>query len=189
MIWALVIIVASTLVFVYRLERPAQITPMAIVVIIESTVTIVGILYALFIGFAWHYPIFKGWLVRVPDVRGTWVGTLTPLDAAGNPMSQIDCNLVVRQNLFSVTCVLSTERARSQSFAGSAYIDDDSDEERLIYTYRTIPVLADRVKNASRDGTAILTLARKSDLAGTYFTDRCTRGAMTLKLSSRRTKQ
>ncbi len=147
----------------------------------------IGAVFALFIGFAWHYPIFKGWFVRVPDVRGTWAGKIGPLDASGAPLPSVPCQLVIRQRLFSLTCGLETKCARSQSFAASAFIDDDSGEERLVYQYRGIPQLADRRTNPGHDGTAILVLKWATCLEGTYFTDRCTRGELNLTLASRKT--
>ena len=187
LVWGLVLAVALTLFVVYRVEKPENITPISVLVIIESTVTIIGFVYAIFIGFAWHQPIFKGWLVRVPDVRGTWRGQVVPLNTEGQQATPIPCQLVIRQRLFSVSCVLQTMGARSQSFAGNAYLDEDSGEERLVYVYRTNPKLADRVSNASHDGSTILTLTKTDVLVGTYFTDRCTRGELALKLVSRKT--
>jgi len=187
LIWGLVIAVALTLFIVYRLERPEHITPISVFVIIESTVTVMGIVYALFIGFAWHYRFFKGWLVRVPDVRGTWKGSILPLDASGTSLASVPCQLVIRQKLFSISCVLHTRGARSQSFAGNAFVDEDSGEERLVYAYRGIPRLADRRTNPSHEGTAVLVLKERDRLAGTYFTDRCTRGEIALILVSRKT--
>lgn len=188
LIWGLVLAVAATLFVVYRVEKPENITPISVLVIIESTVTIIGFIYAIFIGFAWHQPIFKGWLVRVPDVRGTWHGQLVPLNSEGQQAVPIPCHLVIRQRLFSVNCILYTEGGRSQSFAGNAYLDEDSGEERLVYVYRTNPKLADRVSNASHDGSTILVLRSPEVMTGTYFTDRCTRGELELRLVSRRTK-
>ena len=187
LIWGLVGAVALTLFVVYRVEKPETITPVSVLVIIESTVTIIGVIYAVFIGFGWHLPIFKGWLVRVPNVRGTWRGHVLPLDSEGQQDTPIQCQLIIRQRLSSVNCILHTAGARSQSFAGNAYLDEDSGEERLVYVYRTNPKLAQRVSNASHDGSTILVLRSTDVLVGTYFTDRCTRGELCLSLLSRKT--
>src|ERR1700680_1826248 len=142
LIWALVITIVLTLSIVYFVERPQSITPASVIIVIETTVTIIGVVYGLFVSFAWHYVIFKGWLVRVPDVRGTWRGQILPLDNDGASLAPIPCQLVIRQRLFSTNCVLYTAGARSQSFSGNAYTDEESGEERLVYSYRTNPKLA-----------------------------------------------
>ena len=103
-----------------------------------------------------------------------------PLDPHGQRLEEIRCVMTVRQRLFWVSCVLETDKARSQSFAGNAYLDDDTNEARLVYVYRGWPRLADQKTNPSHQGTTLLALNSDGALVGTYFTDRCTRGELRL---------
>lgn len=184
LLFAIVIVVLLSTLLVYVVERPEHIDVITVVIIVETTVTLVAIVYALFINFAWHLAVFRGWFVRVPDLRGVWTGTLTPLDRDGKELPKINCTVTIRQKLFWVNCVLRTDRAESQSFAGNAYLDEDTSEARLAYVYRGWPRLADRATNPSHDGATLLSQALDGRLVGTYFTDRCTRGLFELRLTA-----
>jgi|GEM_PF-6850584 len=186
LLWVTVAVVLCATAAIYVVERPEHLNALTVLVIVETTVTVVGALYAIFVNFAWHLGMFRGWFVRVPDLRGTWCGTLTPLDPEGQPLGTIACKLVIRQGLFAINCVLATDKAESRSLSGNAYLDADTGEARLVYFYRGWPRLADRKSNPSHDGTALLALRSDGTLAGTYFTDRCTRGGITLSLDKKR---
>jgi len=179
-LYSVVAVVLATTAAIYFIERPEHLTALSVLLIVETTVTIVGVLYALFVNFIWHLRLFRGWFVRVPDLRGTWVGLLTPLDPDGNPLSSIPCAVTIRQKLFSVNCVLRTDKAESLSSSGSAFLDEETDGGRLVYVYRGWPRLADRKTNPSHDGVTLLVLGSDGRLTGTYFTDRCTRGTLEL---------
>lgn len=183
LLWSVVVIVLISTYIVYRVEKPDHINAVTIALIVETTVTIVGVLCALFLNFGWHLRVFRGWFVRVPDLRGVWKGTLTPLDADGKEMNGIDCQVIIRQKLFWMSCVLETDKASSQSLVGSAYLDDDTNVAHLAYVYRGWPQLADRKTNPSHDGATLLTQKPDGRLVGTYFTDRCTRGLLELRRS------
>ena len=183
LLWLTVAVILGSTATIYWIERPEHLTALSVLLIVETTVTVVGVLYALFVNFIWHLPLFRGWFVRVPDLRGTWNGVLTPLDPDGNPLPSIRCSVMIRQKLFSVNCVLRTEKAESLSFSGSAFLDEETNEGRLVYVYRGWPRLADRKTNPSHDGATLLVLGNDGRLTGTYFTDRCTRGTLELSRS------
>lgn len=77
---------------------------------------------------------------------------------------------------------------QSRSFSGSALVEEANDDERIVYSYATDPVVEQRVTNPRSDGTAILLLNRNGGktLSGKYFTDRFTAGAMQLAFHSKK---
>jgi hypothetical protein len=151
---------------------------------IETSVTITAIITAIFATWGWKLRLFRGWLVIVPDLGGCWKGTIKLLADQG-----IDHGAVanIRQTLFRISVRVWTESMKSASYAADIYTEDDSGEQRLTYSYTATPHLRGRASNPAQDGTAKLNiLARAQRLSGTYWTDRCTRGEMTLrKLSGR----
>lgn len=184
LVYCFVLVVLATVSIAYLIERPPALTPASVFVLVETTVTFVGLIYVLFVSFAWHWRIFRKWLVRVPDLRGAWRGAVTPV-VQGQESFPIAATLTVRQSLFIVICVLQTENMTSRSFSGAAYFDENTDEPTLIYSYSSDPLIEQREANPRHDGTAILRLqgAENVSLVGRYFTDRCTRGSMTFSFS------
>jgi hypothetical protein len=182
LLWMVVVFVLLSTYIVYRVEHPDHITATTVILIIETTVTIVGAIYAIFVNFAWHWNLFRGWLVCVPDFRGTWTGSLTPLDPDGKPLQEIACTLTVKQKLHSITCVLETEGSRSQSISGNATLQEETNEALLVYVYEARPKLADLKANPGHQGTVELRMDDAQTLTGTYFTNRCTRGTLCLKI-------
>jgi hypothetical protein len=188
LIWIIVIAVFLIAPSVFFIEKPEHLAPGAIFAIAEATVTILGVLYVLFVLAAWHWRVFYKWFVMVPDLRGTWRGSITPLDASGSSGISIPATLIVKQTLFAISCTLYTANMQSRSFSGSAFRDEASDEERLIYSYSTDPILSQRELNPRADGTAIFSLQREKQkaLIGRYFTDRLTRGTMRMLYHSKK---
>lgn len=187
LLWTVVLLVVATGSIVYLVERPTELNPVSVFVLVETTVTIVGLIYLAFASFAWHWALFRGWLVRVPDLRGTWRGSVTPLALAGAD-PPIAATLLIRQSLFTISCTMYTSAMKSQSFSGSAFLDNVTNDTKLVYSYSSDPMLSERETNPRHDGTAILELeaAAVTTLKGRYFTDRCTRGEMELAFASKK---
>lgn len=153
----------------------------------ETTVTITSLLIACFIGFAWRWRIFAGWLVILPDLGGSWLGVITPLGGDGTLGPPLAAVLVVRQRLLSVSATLWTRKATSSSYAAEVFCDEQSGERRITYSYTSEPQLRYRDENPRHDGTAVLSCANLDRLSGRYWTDRLTRGEIALKKFSSKT--
>src|SRR5439155_14864877 len=41
-----------------------------------KTIPVVLLVIAIFVGYAWRWRIFRGWLVPFPNLNGTWEGTI-----------------------------------------------------------------------------------------------------------------
>jgi hypothetical protein len=172
----------------YRVEHPSHLDAIALFQLIETTVTVVGLIAGAFVAFAWRWPIFQGWLVCVPDLTGTWRGSVVPVTTTAGTATHekpISATIVVRQSSFGVRVTLHTVGMDSRSYSGEVFADDESGEHKLTYSYTTEPSLSSRENNPRHDGTALLSVRAGDvrELVGRYWTDRLTRGEIKVRFS------
>jgi hypothetical protein len=138
----------------------------------------------------WRLWIFKGWLVRVPDIQGTWDGEfqstwINPETKTGiAPRRMI---LVIRQTFHSVSCTMFTVESESLSRAAQIAVEDDSGSVSLSYNYTNRSKAVLRGRSPIHDGAAhlrVISVPTRA-LEGEYWTGRCTTGQMKLNFSSR----
>lgn len=158
---------------------------------LPDVVTIYIVIALIFTKWAWRLSIFKGWLVPLPDLQGTWKGTLTSTwvdPATGQRVLPKEIILVVKQTFSSVSCVMYT--SESESFSTTAQIneDDESSVFRLSYNYINRSKAVIRDKSPMHDGAAILRVITKPDkrLDGEYWTNRKTTGEVKFKFESKK---
>lgn len=149
-------------------------------------VTLFGLAIAWFNYYLWHTWAGR-FLFRwpVPDLRGTWQGSLTPVDlppGVPRPVPPITIYLVMRQTAFALKATLYTAESSSQSV--SAEFSRVGDEMRLVYSYHNEPRLSLQHISPPHLGTASLDMVstRPAELSGYYFTQRLSRGEMRLNL-------
>lgn len=148
-----------------------------------TAATVFGGLLVLFDRYIWHWGVARMGPINwtVPDIRGTWKGTLTPVDVpAGVPQPQPPRTvyLVVRQSAFRVRLTLYTAESFSRSTAAEfTRIDDESE---LVYSYQNVPDLNLQGHSPAHLGTAALELVSTQPvtLKGVYYTQRLTRGML-----------
>lgn len=158
---------------------------------LPNVVTIYVLLALVFTNWAWRLSIFKKWLVPLPDLQGTWKGTLesTWIDPATNQkIPPKDVTLVIKQTFSSISCVMYTDE--SDSFSNTAQIneDDDSGIFRLSYNYTNRSRANVRDRSAIHDGAAILKVITEPEkvLKGEYWTSRKTTGDISVKFISKK---
>lgn len=158
---------------------------------LPNVVTIYVLLALVFTNWAWRLSIFKKWLVPLPDLQGTWKGTLesTWIDPATNQkIPPKDVMLVIKQNFSSISCVMYTDE--SDSFSNTAQIneDDESGIFRLSYNYTNRSKANVRDRSAIHDGAVILKVITEPEkvLKGEYWTSRKTTGDISVKFVSRK---
>ncbi len=182
LIWTIVAGIAATATLVYSLERPERLSVVTVFQLAETVVTVDAALIAIFVNYAWRWPIFARWLVCVPALRKTWEGTVTPIhcDGISAAAEPISAALEIRQTLFHVACIMRTQETTSRSFAAAIFVDPESGERRLSYSYSADSNLRTREHNPRHDGTAVMTIGSGSSptLQGSYWTDRLTRGEL-----------
>jgi hypothetical protein len=165
-------------------EAGGTLTPLAAWHSLDTTVLVAGILCIGFLNYAWHWPLFRGWLVNVPLLYGTWDATIR-LTYQTNEMPSGDEILrgivTIRQSLFCIGVTLTTQRSVSHSFASAFDWSETTQRCRLVYSYSSEPRLRDRIANPRHDGTAVLDIASSTVLEGKYFTDRGSQGEMRLQ--------
>lgn len=158
-VWTAVAGVGITAALIYALERPEHLSRLTIFQLAETVVTVDALLVAVFVKYAWRWFIFARWLVRIPVLPRTWNGTITPIRPGNDTtVTPIAATLEVRQTLFDISCLMRTEETTSRSFAAAVFVDGESGEQRLSYSYSADPNLRARERNPRHDGTALMTI-------------------------------
>ena len=139
-----------------------------------------SVLLWLFDCYVWRFVLLrKLGLLRVPDLNGEWVGTVTSSYCGGDPVQPFPVTIMQRWSTISIT--FETEHSRSRSVAASLRVDNRPAPE-LHYLYVNEPhATAPGTMHAHR-GTATLRL-KGSVLEGDYYTGRDRREIGSLKLT------
>ncbi len=133
---------------------------------------------------AWKWQVFQGWLVHVPNLNGTWRGTLQTNwknPETGVIPGPIDSYLVIRQTLSSISCVQLTKESKSWSSSSSITTNDRDQMKVLDFMYSNKPRISVHDRSLAHDGACSLDIINKGTrkLVGKYWTDRMTKGEMT----------
>ena len=122
----------------------------------------------------WRLQMFQGWLVRVPNLQGTWSGELQSTwgRQGEQDLPPIRMILVIGQTFSSINCTMFT--AESESDSRAARIERDSETKAVTisynYTNRTLPEVRER--SPMHDGAAHLKCVKvpHEALEGEYWT-------------------
>ncbi len=169
-------------------------TPMAInweaIKKLPDVVTIYVVVSFIFTQWLWRWRMFQGWLVRIPDLQGTWEGELqstwvNPETKQGIPSLRMI--LVIRQTFSSITCTMFTKESQSDSRAAKIERDQESKAVTISYNYTNRSKATIRHRSPIHDGAAHLRVVTTPVrmLEGEYWTGRCTTGTMKLSLHSK----
>lgn len=157
---------------------------------LPDVVTIFVAVSFAFTRWMWRWKIFKGWLVRVPDIQGTWAGDfqstwVNPETQQGiPPMKMI---LVVRQTFSTLSCTMFTKESESYSRAAQIAAEKETGAITVSYNYTNRSKANIRYRSPIHDGAAhlrVVTLPHRM-LEGEYWTGRCTTGTMKLEFHSK----
>jgi hypothetical protein len=151
------------------------------------------LLFTLFDRFLWHLP----WILRLgstPDLRGTWLGTLTSeyLDNRGKlQKTQGPVAIVVQQSFSEISITALAEKSRSYSTLARIQ-RQPSGEFNVDYLYSNTPYIPYRDELTNHFGSSqfIVPSVRPVKFTGSYWTDRLSRGALDVSwVSSRRVSE
>ncbi|MBS1725462.1 MAG: hypothetical protein JST51_01990 [Armatimonadetes bacterium] len=136
----------------------------------------------------WKLRFLHPWLVKVPNLNGTYAGTLSSDwtdPQTGNKVGAVDSFISVHQTLSEVTVRLFTEQSASVSVA-SSLADTKDGIWNLVFVYRNEPVLSIQKESRIHHGGARLTVEGKNQgiLIGNYWTDRNTIGELQFEKKS-----
>lgn len=171
-IWVILLIVSGTT-SILDLVSVAKKFPLA--------VTLYAFLAFIFTKWAWRWRIFRGWLIKIPDIQGTWRGSLvsTWVNKNTNDNKPIQAILAIRQNFNRIDCSLYTKE--SSSYSTAAEINKDQGGNLYFsYNYTNRPKVSLRERSEIHDGAAILRIIKSPSYAleGEYWTSRKTTGEM-----------
>lgn len=149
-------------------------------------VGIISIVVTVFNKYLWSLKIFKGWYIKRPDLRGTWKVELKSswVDPKTNEViSPIHGYAVIRQSLTFLSVRLMTKESRSVLVAHSIERQEDDDLFKLVAVYRNEPKIElQGTRSEIHHGSFSLEIHGSPvyELQGYYWTDRGTKGGMTL---------
>lgn len=153
--------------------------------------TPVGIWFATW---GWKCRIFKGWLVLIPNLNGTWEGEFRSewIDPqTGNKIPPKKAYLVIRQTLFETHCCQITEESKSYSRAATVQSAPDGNLDILEFTYSNTPRVSVQHRSQAHDGACSMEVIDKParKLLGKYWTDRSTKGELEFIFRSKDMRQ
>lgn len=138
----------------------------------------------------WRQPFVHRFAHR-PLLAGTWRATLKPTADSHIPQDgnrgPIEAYVVITQSYWSVNVRQYTVESRSESKAAMWSGGSRSSSKTLTFTFANVPKQELESRSRSHLGTAALNVvgAQPRILSGYYFTDRYTKGDMTLALFDR----
>lgn len=148
-------------------------------------VSLLTLLAAAFDRWIWAWRILQGWFVRRPDIRGTWRVELQSqcIDPeTGNSPDLIVCYMAIRQTLSRLSMRLMTPES-SSLLVGDKIIHSADGIFEVTGVYSNTPRLELRGEQSEiHYGALMLQVIHEppTSLQGHYWTDRNSRGTMTL---------
>jgi hypothetical protein len=157
---------------------------------IPQAISIYAIIGILFTKWIWRWNILQGWLIKIPDLQGTWRGELKSdwiNQETGKSIDPISVVLVIRQTFSTIKCTLMTKESTSYSMTADINFVPNGEDLYLTYNYTNRPKATIRDRSAIHDGASILKIIQKPNkcLEGEYWTSRKTRGDITLTFDSK----
>ncbi|MFD0672652.1 hypothetical protein [Cohnella sp. GCM10027633] len=182
-LWATLVIsvlIWSLLLLVYQIKLEFS---SAVFKQVPTVITLDLVIWSLFIKYGWKMKIFKGWLVQIPILQGTWRGELQSNwinPDTKQTLPSIPILLVIRQSFLTINCTLYTAESSSYSFVSSFLLDEETGTRRLIYFYTNKPRTLVRHRSEIHDGTAVFDIlgTPPANMIGEYWTSRGTSGEM-----------
>jgi hypothetical protein len=162
----------------------------AMVKIGYHSIPLVLVLVGFFVGYAWKWRVFRGWLVPFPDLNGTWQGMLqsTWIDPQTQQrIAPIPIIVTIRQTFIHLSCVVRTAESSSHSFIADFWLDAANQVRKLSYSYQNQPKPTVVNRSPPHSGTALFEIIGTpvTKLKGTYWTERKTTGEMELVFRQR----
>jgi hypothetical protein len=130
----------------------------------------IGLLWFEFEKSLWVCSLFRGWLVKAPDLRGRWVGKSTSnYDKKDRAMT-----LEVRQTFLNIQCVAFGPDNKAEGYSARLLSDRLKKNFKIAYLYHAKRVVVGSVPGDEHEGVTILEYIPGSPkkLVGRYVNDR-----------------
>lgn len=157
---------------------------------VSLPVTVVVIFHFAFVNWLWKLPIFKKWLVKAPNLHGTWEGEtvsnwINP--ETGQKVNPIPTTIFIRQKFDSINVEMRTGQSESESCVAEISIDEKNENCSLWYSYRNEAKKENRDGNPIHFGTTRFSIYShpELELEGEYWTSRETTGTIKIKRTSK----
>ena len=148
--------------------------------VVLSALTVTAILFNKFI---WKWPLVNGWLVKRPNLNGTWKIVLHSdwiNPKTGKGIASINGYLFIRQSFSQLSIRLTTKESASESIS-SAFKAEDDGTLKLASVYRNVPKAKVRDRSEIHHGTLLLSIGFLDEkIEGEYWTDRNSKGSIEL---------
>lgn len=151
------------------------------------SVTCISIVCALFCTVFWKAPIFKKWLVLIPDLNGKWDGSIESdwINPETNEVvAPIKTEIMIKQSLFKISCVMKTGDMRSDSISADFNIDDANQKYQLVYIYMSVPKQNKQAGSPIHYGSMMFDFEDNynvEQMSGNYWTGRKTCGHISVE--------
>jgi hypothetical protein len=150
---------------------------------ISTVAGLVVLSLAAFDRWVWHWAVLRQWLVKRPDLRGTWLAELRSNwqnPETGGAVAPIDAYLVISQTYSTLGMRLLTAQSESR-LRGAEILCNDDDTFDVVAVYHNEPKLEFRPQSPIHQGALKLSVRGipPSILDGHYWTDRATQGSIT----------
>lgn len=149
--------------------------------VLPKVAVVVLFLVGLFVKWGWKLRIFKGWLVLLPNLNGTWQGNIKTTwkdpNTSGSP-ALIPAILTIRQTFLKVSCVMRTSEMTSRSNSETFKLEGDSQIKQLSYSYTSKPRTTVTDRSPLHEGSIVFDIIGDpaTKLKGQYLTGRKTTG-------------
>jgi len=189
------VIISGLALFASSMIRGIELSrPNGLIALLPSVVMVDAVAFIIFSKWVWHLRLLRGWLVLIPDLRGTWAGTIQSTwinPDTGCPVGPIPAIVTIRQSLISVSVVVTTGEMTSRSYVAGYRIDQDQQLCKLCYSYTSQPDPSVSDRSTAHDGTQALDILEGTPLRmrGDYWTQRKTTGKVELERTSAKVRR
>lgn len=155
---------------------------------ISQSVTIISMFSFIFATFLWKFEKFQNWLVLVPNLNGIWEGEIRSdwiSSDTNKNLPPIHAQLIIKQSLFHISCVMKTKEMTSYSIIFGYILDSKNQKMQLSYTYASVPHQMIQERSPIHYGTVLLDIDGKQ-LSGMYWTGRKTTGDIKMTWKQKR---
>ena len=149
------------------------------------------LLIAFFTSWGWKFGFLRGWLVRFPNLNGTWLGNIYSdwiNPETGEKVPPIPVMLTINQSFSHISCMMHTSEMRSFSYSEGFNIDQEKQIKQIAYIYTSKPRISLNNRSLPHDGAIAFDIIEEPNykLKGRYWTERKTTGEIELSFYSKK---